>query len=867
MNGSHATATGVYLNQNTASPNYGKVLLAGGDSALSGAELFTDTNSSPGFTSIPPLSTGRDSYVALALQTGVLFAGGSDGNGDILSSAELYMPDVAAPVPQWPAGTSNKFIATETGPTSVYFTWPAATDPNGVAHYILTITLGASDAGATPVSVTLPGTSTSYAATNLPGTPVSYVLTAVDPYGNAEATAVLSIAAAVNGTACNDGNPCTTDDTVQNGYCSGITVTCAPADSCHVVGTCNPTTGLCSNPPMAVPAPSADAGMLTTCDPQRGVVSVAVPAVDPTVTTTIVGSASFLYAGTTPLQRGVDAGTIAPTLATVVRGKVYDTSGNALVGAVVSVVSHPELGTTTTLTDGTFSMGVNGGGTLVFNFSLMGYLSVQRTVVNIPWNGWATADDVALVPVDSNVTLIDTSGTYGSFQIARGTTTPEDTDGTAPRTAVLLFPPGTTATLTGTTTAPTSLHVHATEYTKGPYGTQAMPASLPPSSAYTYCVGYTADEEDGGAGITFANSNSAYNNSVISYTDNFLSLPIGTPDLTPGSQYVGNIATHIPVGSYSMTTGAWVPMTDGLVLNILANSSGVAQIDMNGDGIAESASALEGIGITLAEQEALADAYPTPGPNGTSVWRVLIPHFSEPWDYNMGVEPPPGATAPNVEMASMPVVADDGCKSGEQTNQGASTLECQNGILHESIPVTGTPYTLEYSSDRVIGYTAGYTLTIPMTGSGFPMPGIAPPNGVVVEVQVAGRSFSLTDNASAFAPSSFPSFPSANLSTTFTWDGFNALGQLTQGVQIATVRVGYVYNVVYTLSTPPTNNGGCSGSGPCAVFYPPINYDTTFGHFTWFGSTTTIARNQVTIWQISQVPIGSEKAEALNHRA
>jgi hypothetical protein len=56
--------------------------------------------------------------------------------------------------------------------------------------------------------------------------------------------------AAPNGTMCNDGNACTQNDTCQNGSCvGGNPVVCMASDACHVIGTCDPNTGTCSNPP------------------------------------------------------------------------------------------------------------------------------------------------------------------------------------------------------------------------------------------------------------------------------------------------------------------------------------------------------------------------------------------------------------------------------------------------------------------------------------------------------------------------------------------------------------------------------------------------------------------------------------------
>jgi MYXO-CTERM domain-containing protein len=54
---------------------------------------------------------------------------------------------------------------------------------------------------------------------------------------------------AQNGTACDDGNACTHSDSCQSGTCTGADpVACTASDTCHAEGTCNPSTGVCSNP-------------------------------------------------------------------------------------------------------------------------------------------------------------------------------------------------------------------------------------------------------------------------------------------------------------------------------------------------------------------------------------------------------------------------------------------------------------------------------------------------------------------------------------------------------------------------------------------------------------------------------------------
>ena len=62
-------------------------------------------------------------------------------------------------------------------------------------------------------------------------------------------TGTCSNPAKPNGTACDDGSACTRSDTCQAGACTGANpVTCPAPDQCHDAGTCDPATGTCSNP-------------------------------------------------------------------------------------------------------------------------------------------------------------------------------------------------------------------------------------------------------------------------------------------------------------------------------------------------------------------------------------------------------------------------------------------------------------------------------------------------------------------------------------------------------------------------------------------------------------------------------------------
>jgi streptogramin lyase len=80
-------------------------------------------------------------------------------------------------------------------------------------------------------------------------------------------TGICSNPNAPNGTACNDNDACTQTSTCQAGACvGGNSVVCTPSDQCHVVGTCNPANGTCSNPNAPNGTPCSDGNACTQAD-------------------------------------------------------------------------------------------------------------------------------------------------------------------------------------------------------------------------------------------------------------------------------------------------------------------------------------------------------------------------------------------------------------------------------------------------------------------------------------------------------------------------------------------------------------------------------------------------------------------------
>ncbi len=71
----------------------------------------------------------------------------------------------------------------------------------------------------------------------------------------------------------------------------------------------------------------------------------------------------------------------------------------------ISVLNHPEFGSTLSLANGEYFIVVNGGGPLTIRANLPGYLRSDR-LVNPVWGGTEFAPDVRLIPVDSVVSPV-----------------------------------------------------------------------------------------------------------------------------------------------------------------------------------------------------------------------------------------------------------------------------------------------------------------------------------------------------------------------------------------------------------------------------------------------------------------------------
>jgi RHS repeat-associated protein len=497
------------------------------------------------------------------------------------------------------------------------------------------------------------------------------------------------------------------------------------------------------------------------------------PPLDSLFVTPFLGLTAFLYSGANPIQTGVTPGTIVAQRVAVVRGRVLGRDGSPLPNVQVSILNHPELGQTLSRADGAFDLAVNGGGPMVVAYAKSGWLPAQRQAV-VPYRDYVTIEDVALVPLDPAVTPIDFAA---PIEVARGSVV-SDTHGV--RRATMMFDQGTAATLVmpnGSTQPLASMHVRATEYTVGPNGETAMPATLPPSSMYTYCVELSADEAiaAGARSITFTKP-------VSLYLENFVGFPLGFP---------------LPFGTYDPVAATWCAETDGRVICVVDTAGGIAAVDATGDSVADGAATLDSMGISIADRAQLAALYPP----GRSLWHVETSHFS-PSDINGSFTWPADFLTQFLDIAYKfwKNLIDPDCQEG-------SIIECQNQVLGERLPVVGTPYSLNYRSARVRGDRTTRMVEVPISTDYVP-PSV---EKILLELHVAGREYRYE----------YPPLP--NQTKLVEWDGLDIYGRPVPGAQPALIRVGFVYPRIFAVATGSGGGGGGGAVSSGRGFGRPAN--------------------------------------------
>ena len=477
------------------------------------------------------------------------------------------------------------------------------------------------------------------------------------------------------------------------------------------------------------------------------------PPVDTTVPGHFGDDLLFLCTATEPMQRGADCNNLQPHRVAALRGRTFDDAGKPMAGVLVRIPDHPEFGYTFSRSDGYYDLVINGGGELTLQFSKDDFLTAQRAL-RVRWQQFETVDDVHLVQLDSNVTEILLG--QGFMQVHQASVS-NDADGQ--RQATMLFPLGLQAEMRlpdGSTQALSTMNVRATEYTVGPNGLARMPATLPEVTDYTYAVELSADEA-----LAATATRVDFDQPIWLYVENFLDFPVGIP---------------VPVGYYDFDLKSWIPSKDGQIIQIVDENNGFAQVDVDGDGIAEDPLELEtDFDMTSDELLQLAVLYEP----GQSLWRSPITHFT-PWDKNWPYgpgpddEPPPepdtdddGDPPPPSEEDDTPGDDDppdpeEGSDPPEDTEpsdeEGGDTepeiedqenpdcmtgsiIECENRVLGETLRIPGTDFSLTYRSSRSRGGNMGANqaiLRVPIANDSVP----TTLRRASVDVTVDGERFS-----------------------------------------------------------------------------------------------------------------------------
>jgi len=465
-----------------------------------------------------------------------------------------------------------------------------------------------------------------------------------------------------------------------------------------------------------------------------------------------------LTQGENKVQKGIADSAIKDRRAAFVRGRVIGTDSLPLAGAVVRILEQPEVGYTVTGNDGQYVIVVNGGGAVTLDVEKKGYLALQRPST-VGWNKWAHLDDVVLTMLDIASTPVTFNST--SVQVAKSTGH-SDADGyRETRTFVM---PGTKASLVladGSTLPMDKLTMRTTEFTVGSTGPKAMPAPVAVNTAYTFAAEFSVDEAGDAKTVQFSKP-------VPVYVDNYLGFPVGT---------------GVPAGWYDRTKATWVAENDGLVIKILSVTAGKADLDINGDGVAETESALAAIGITADEQTSLASQYAV----GKELWRMPLNHFTV-WDFNptngvdsLAIGPPGDSLSVSGDSDTYDSVTTYGDTTDCQCDQleEGSVIGVENGSIGEVIPIAGTPYSFNYNSMDSRGYGRTNSIIVRVKNRKT-LP--ASLKRVEVDISYLGR-----DTKRIFYPPAIPDTMS------FKWDGKDAFGNFVKGYADFSVSVTYVY--------------------------------------------------------------------------
>ncbi len=427
----------------------------------------------------------------------------------------------------------------------------------------------------------------------------------------------------------------------------------------------------------------------------------------------------------------------------IIRGEVKDKNNLPLSQVSVFIDGHPEYGTTKTDTSGQFSLPVDLNGTLNISFEKQGFIPSHRQIYVAP-NDVAIVETLTLLSEDTKATEVALNGDAKNIVVHQSTPV-SDVSGTRSANVVI----------TGDNKAYavdehgkdmfelSKLNVRATEFATP----ASMPAALPPTSAFTYCVELKADGVD----------RVRFKDPVVVYVDNFLGF---------------NVGEIVPVGYYDRDRGVWVASENGRVVKLLDTNGDtkVDALDSTGDGVADD---LNKNGDYSDEVKGLND--PAKYTPGKTFWRVSLTHFT-PWDFNWPFWPEKSAIGPNAKGKPN---ADQQKNEGDDCDKATNSfVNCRSRIYHEDIDIPGTDLTLHYASNRVPAYKT--VITVPASGDTVP----SSLQKIVVRLDIAGRTFEQT----------LPTL--ANQTAEFRWDGLDYFGHRVDSTT-AHITTEFVYKAFY----------------------------------------------------------------------
>ncbi len=688
------------------------------------------------------------------------------GIGSVMPNGSLSVSPATATnytiTAQGPGGTATASVEVKVSPPPAPTVSLTANPTSIIQGAFSTLTWTSANADTLSISSGIGPVNPNGSTIVTPTQTTTYTITALGPGGTATSSAAVTVTPA-NGppridsftAACGDNPILRGSSTTLSWRCSNVdnvtTVYIEPVGSINI-----------SASPLTV-SPQVTTAYNLTVSNQWGFASAQV-IVKVTVPRTPLPDGSFgkQYEGFIPIDSTVQQ--YNTNRFSVITGIMQDNTNAPLPGVSVTILGHPEYGTAQTDSQGRFALPVEGGSLMTVVYSRNGFLIVHRNL-NVPWNEIAVAETSVMIPRDTAATTITLDGNpQASFVHQSGISS--DKDGT--RSCTLVFKGDAIATAVDaagntTKTLPSTMSVRVTEFTVGPNGNPAMPAELPPQSAYTFCAEF---QVDGVERVRFSKP-------VVAWEDNFLGLPVGT---------------IIPVGYYDRDKGVWVPHANGVVVRLL---------DTNGDGIVDAIDAkgsgqptdLNGNG-DFSDEVAGLQQNTSRFQVGKTYWRVEMSHFST-MDFNLAYLVPNDTQEPNPKYDPLLQGGEYNKENVHQCYQvpnAACSVEDRSQSVHEDIPVPGTDISLHYASSRAQGNR--YTITVPASGDTVS----SSLSYISVQMSIAGKVYSNTLTAGP------------NRVATFVWDGLDAWGNQACGRILADIKIGFAYPAHYASIAEAVNN-------------------------------------------------------------